>query len=132
MRLRGPSHEGVAWKAGLEGSPLSRPGGRALVVGALRLDEGVGQASVGGRELYLTPTEFRLLQALMQRRASPQSRKQLLERAWNVAPADSGRIQTRTVDMHVRRLRSKLGEFGSCIQTIRGFGYRLKVPDGGG
>ena len=37
---------------------------------------------------------------------------------------------TRTVDMHVRRLRSKLGDLGSWIQTVRGFGYRLKVPEG--
>lgn len=39
-------------------------------------------------------------------------------------------LQTRTVDMHIRRLRSKLGEVGDWIETIRGFGYRLKVPEG--
>jgi two-component system phosphate regulon response regulator PhoB len=66
----------------------------------------------------------------MERRGRTQSRKQLLEVAWEVESGISGRIQTRTVDMHVRRLRAKLGGVGDWIQTIRGFGYRLKVPDG--
>ena len=48
--------------------------------------------------------------ALLERRGRTQSRKQLLEKAWDVEAGVSGRIQTRTVDMHVRRLRAKLGE----------------------
>jgi hypothetical protein len=59
------------------------------------------QASLGGEELSLTPTEFRLLQALLERRGRTQSRKQLLEKAWDVEAGVSDRIQTRTVDMHV-------------------------------
>jgi two-component system phosphate regulon response regulator PhoB len=66
----------------------------------------------------------------MERRGRTQSRKQLLEKAWDVESAVSDRIQTRTVDMHVRRLRTKLGVVGEWVQTIRGFGYRLKVPEG--
>jgi two-component system phosphate regulon response regulator PhoB len=105
-------------------------GGRILRAGPIRLDVGANQAVLDGQELNLTPTEFRLLQALMERRGRTQSRKQLLEKAWDVESAVSDRIQTRTVDMHVRRLRAKLGEVGDWIQTIRGFGYRLKVPEG--
>jgi two-component system phosphate regulon response regulator PhoB len=105
-------------------------GGRVLRAGPMRLDVASHQASLDGQELNLTPTEFRLLQALMERRGRTQSRKQLLEEAWDVESGVSDRIQTRTVDMHVRRLRAKLGEVGDWIQTIRGFGYRLKVPDG--
>lgn len=105
-------------------------GGRILRAGPIRLDVGSHQTSLGGEELNLTPTEFRLLQALMERRGRTQSRKQLLEKAWDVESGVSDRIQTRTVDMHVRRLRAKLGEAGEWIQTIRGFGYRLKVPEG--
>lgn len=105
-------------------------GGRILKAGAVRVDLGSHQATLNGEELNLTPTEFRLLQALMERRGRTQSRKQLLEMAWDVGPGASERIQTRTVDMHVRRLRSKLGETGDWIETIRGFGYRLKVPEG--
>lgn len=104
--------------------------GRVLKAGPIRLDVESHRTSLGGEELVLTPTEFRLLQALMERRGRTQSRKQLLEKAWSVESGVSDRIQTRTVDMHVRRLRSKLGEVGSWIQTVRGFGYRLKVPEG--
>lgn len=105
-------------------------GGRVLRAGPIRLDVESHRTSLDGEELALTPTEFRLLQALMERRGRTQSRKQLLEKAWAVESGVSERIQTRTVDMHVRRLRSKLGEVGSWIQTVRGFGYRLKVPEG--
>lgn len=105
-------------------------GGRVLRAGPIRLDVGSHQTSLAGAELNLTPTEFRLLQALMERRGRTQSRKQLLEKAWDVESGVSDRIQTRTVDMHIRRLRAKLGDVGSWIQTIRGFGYRLKVPEG--
>lgn len=105
-------------------------GGKILRGGPLRLDVESHRATLAGDELNLTPTEFRLLQALMERRGRTQSRKQLLEKAWSVEAGVSDRIQTRTVDMHVRRLRSKLGEVGEWIQTVRGFGYRLKVPEG--
>lgn len=105
-------------------------GGRVLKAGPIRVDLGSHQATLNGEEMNLTPTEFRLLQALMERRGRTQSRKQLLEKAWDVEPGASERIQTRTVDMHVRRLRGKLGETGEWIETIRGFGYRLKVPEG--
>jgi two-component system phosphate regulon response regulator PhoB len=105
-------------------------GGRVLRAGPIRLDVGSHQTILDGDEVKLTPTEFRLLQALMERRGRTQSRRQLLEKAWDVDAGASDRIQTRTVDMHIRRLRSKLGEAGGWIQTIRGFGYRLKVPEG--
>ncbi len=105
-------------------------GGRVLKAGPIRMDLGSNQATLGGEELSLTPTEFRLLQALLERRGRTMSRQQLLEKAWDVEPGASERIQTRTVDMHVRRLRAKLGETGDWIDTVRGFGYRLKVPDG--
>ncbi|NJD20006.1 MAG: response regulator transcription factor [Gemmatimonadetes bacterium] len=105
-------------------------GGRILKAGPIRMDLGSHQATLSGEELNLTPTEFRLLQALMERRGRTQSRQQLLEKAWDVEPHASERIQTRTVDMHVRRLRGKLGETGDWIETIRGFGYRLRVPEG--
>ncbi len=108
----------------------SSSGGRVLRAGPIRLDVESHRTSVGDEELSLTPTEFRLLQALMERRGRTQSRKQLLEKAWAVEAGVSDRIQTRTVDMHVRRLRAKLGGLGDWIQTVRGFGYRLKVPEG--
>jgi two-component system phosphate regulon response regulator PhoB len=108
-------------------APL-RGGGRVLVAGPLRMDLGAHRATLGGEDLALTRTEFRLLQALIERRGRTQSRQQLLEHAWELEPGISERIHTRTVDMHVRRLRAKLGQAGEWLETVRGFGYRLRVP----
>lgn len=104
-------------------------GGRVIRVGPVTVDVGAHQALLDGEELPLTPTEFRLLRSLVERSGRTQSRQQLLERAWSVDSHISDRIQTRTVDMHVRRLRAKLGRVGDWIETIRGFGYRLRVPE---
>ena len=106
-------------------------GGRLLAAGPIRMDVEAHQVTLRGEELNLTPTEFRLLQALLDRRGRTQSRRPLLEKAWDVEADISDRIQTRTVDMHVRRLRSKLEEVGDWIETVRGFGYRLRVPGEG-
>lgn len=110
----------------------SEAGGRVLRAGPLTVDVGAHEARMDGDELNLTPTEFRLLQALLERRGRTQSRRQLLERAWDVEADVADRIQTRTVDMHVRRLRGKLGAVGDWVETVRGFGYRLKIPEGEG
>ncbi|HEX9886497.1 MAG TPA: response regulator transcription factor [Longimicrobiales bacterium] len=108
--------------------PADTGGGRILAAGPIRVDLAAHHASIDGEELNLTPTEFRLLQALLERRGRTQSRRQLLEKAWDVESDIADRIQTRTVDMHVRRLRAKLGDVGDWIETVRGFGYRLRVP----
>jgi two-component system phosphate regulon response regulator PhoB len=79
--------------------------------------------SVDGQEVELTPTEFKLLLTLAERRGRVQARAHLLETVWEAAPD----IQTRTVDMHIQRLRSKLGSAGDLVETVRGFGYRLKA-----
>jgi two-component system phosphate regulon response regulator PhoB len=110
--------------------PAGESGGRLLRAGPLSVDVNAHQVKLHGEEVSLTPTEFRLLQALLERRGRTQSRRQLLERAWDVESEISDRIQTRTVDMHIRRLRAKLGEVGDWVETVRGFGYRLRVPDG--
>jgi two-component system phosphate regulon response regulator PhoB len=109
-------------------SPVSG-GGRILQRGALRMNLGSHQVTLDGAELGLTPTEFRLLQVLVEGRGRTQSRTQLLEKAWDLDADVSERLQTRTVDMHVRRLRSKLGPLGDCLETVRGFGYRFRLPE---
>jgi two-component system phosphate regulon response regulator PhoB len=70
----------------------------------------------------LTPLEYRLLEVFMERRGRVQTRRQLLQAAWNT----DARIETRTVDMHVARLRSKLGPSGDLLETVRGVGYRFR------
>jgi two-component system phosphate regulon response regulator PhoB len=57
-----------------------------------------------------------------------QTRPQLLETVWEAQPD----IQTRTVDMHVQRLRTKLGDHGKLVETVRGFGYRFRAVEKAG
>ena len=101
-------------------------GGQILSAGPIQLHVGAATAEMDGRPLGLTPKEFRLLQAFLERPGKTQSRRRLLEDAWNVDRSVSGRLHTRTVDMHVRRLRAKLGTAGEWIETVRGFGYRFQ------
>ena len=91
-------------------------------IGPLRIDSTEHRVTVDGREIELTPTEFKLLLLLAERKGRVQPRNLLLEIVWEAAPD----IQTRTVDMHVQRLRVKLGEAGDLIETVRGFGYRIR------
>jgi two-component system phosphate regulon response regulator PhoB len=101
-------------------------GSQVVRVGLIHMDVSAMQVSVAGEDVSLTPTEFRLLRSLLESRERTLSRRQLLEKAWDVEADVSDRLETRTVDMHVQRLRAKLGEAGDSIQTVRGFGYRLK------
>lgn len=105
-------------------------GGRILSAGSLRVDTGAHVVTLDGAEIPLTPTEFRLLRTLMERRGRTQSRRQLLSEAWHVDSSMASRLHTRTVDMHVRRLRAKLGSAGDWIETVRGFGYRFQHSAG--
>ncbi len=95
-----------------------------LAIGPIRVDRSAHRVTVNDLEVELTPTEYKLLMTLAERRGRVQSRSHLLETVWDAAPD----IQTRTVDMHIQRLRTKLHPAGDLIETVRGFGYRLKVP----
>ncbi|MGE0352675.1 MAG: response regulator [Gemmatimonadales bacterium] len=99
--------------------------GTTLVAGPVTIDQSSHRVTVDGQELDLTATEYKLLLTLAARRGRVQSRPQLLETVWEAQPD----IQTRTVDMHVQRLRQKLGEAGKLIETVRGFGYRFRGSD---
>ncbi len=111
--------------------PAPELGKRVLKAGPLSVDLSAHQVFLDGEELQFTPTEFRLLQSMVERPGQTQSRQKLLERAWGLEAHVSDRIQTRTVDMHVRRLRAKLGRVGDWVETVRGFGYRFTVPEEG-
>jgi len=101
----------------------------SFAIGAMRIDRAAMTVVVDERAIELTPTEFKLLLTLAERRGRVQGRGHLLETVWEAAPD----IQTRTVDMHIQRLRTKLGAAGELIETVRGFGYRLRAasPRGG-
>ena len=99
--------------------------GNAITAGALVIDRSAHRVLLDGHEVGLTATEYKLLLILVERRGRVQTRPQLLETVWEAQPD----IQTRTVDMHVQRLRSKLGETGRQIETVRGFGYRFRATE---
>src|SRR5439155_22210238 len=82
------------------------------------------RVTTDGKDVELTATEFKLLEGLIERRDRVLSRSHLLESVWQAQPD----IQTRTVDMHVQRLRSKLGTAGEWIETVRAVGYRFREP----
>jgi len=78
---------------------------------------------VEGKEVGLTPTEFRILTILLENYGRAISRDRLIEKVWGYGH-DAG---DRTVDVHIKHLRDKLGEYGKFIKTVRGFGYRFEV-----
>ncbi|MBC7563691.1 MAG: response regulator transcription factor [Gemmatimonadaceae bacterium] len=93
-----------------------------LQIGPIRIDRAAHRVAIANDEVELTPTEYKLLITLAERRGRVQARGHLLETVWEAAPD----IQTRTVDMHIQRLRTKLGDAGDLIETVRGFGYRMR------
>jgi two-component system, OmpR family, phosphate regulon response regulator PhoB len=96
-----------------------------LSVGSLILDAEQHRLTVDGKTLEVSPTEFRLMQFFMSNPDKVYSRTHLLDQVWG----RSVYIEERTVDVHIRRLRKILAEFGreELIQTVRGFGYRFSM-----
>ena len=93
-----------------------------LTAGAITIDPARHNVSVEGKRVNLTSIEFKLLCTLIQRRGRVQARDRLLNDVWGYESV----IDTRTVDTLVRRLREKLGKAGTAVETVRGFGYRLR------
>jgi len=96
--------------------------GETITYKELSIDTSRHKVVVAGKQVELSTTEFRLLSELMQARGRVLSRDVILDRAWG----HDCFVIPRTVDTHVRRLRSKLGSAGDYIETIRGVGYRFR------
>ena len=94
-----------------------------LKMDGLTLDESQHTVTIDGQRVVLTYKEYELLRLFLSHPGMAFSREQLLQTVWNTDYA----VETRTVDMHIRTLRQKLGEYGRYIETIRGVGYRLEV-----
>lgn len=92
----------------------------ALESGAVKVDRARHQVFCGEKEIFLTVKEFDLLCILLENRGNIITRERLLSKIWKT---DAG-VETRTVDVHVRYLRKKLGD--DIIETIRGVGYRAR------
>ncbi len=110
-------------KAVLRRAENSGQQARAYELGDLQLDVPGHRLLVDGTEVPLTATEFRLMKVLMERTGRVQTRARLLTDVWGYAE----HVDSRTVDTHVRRLRSKLGEEAQRIETVIGVGYRLRA-----
>jgi two-component system phosphate regulon response regulator PhoB len=90
--------------------------------GPLWLDTATYRAGAGDRTFELTPTEFKLLELLMRHPGRVYTRGQILSGLW----PDDRAVEDRAVDVHIARLREKIGQEGSLIETVRGVGYRMK------
>lgn len=93
-----------------------------LVCGGVVLDKAAHKVLVNGQDVVLTHKEFELLEYLLENRNVVLTREKILDRIWGYT-AD---IETRTLDVHIRSLRQKLGASGECIETVRGVGYRIE------
>lgn len=102
-------------------SPGTQTPQKVIEFGNLHMDLEKFEVKVGGEEIKLTALEFKLLKFLHERKGRVASRDQLLDRVWGYQKD----LNTRTVDTHIKRLREKLGEAGSYIETLRGLGYRF-------
>jgi DNA-binding response OmpR family regulator len=101
--------------------------GRALMHGSLRIDFDAHEVTVSGERLALTPREFELLAFLARNAGRAVSRDELLRKVWGYDYLG----ETRTVDVHVRRLRMKLGDARGMIETVMGAGYKfVAAPTG--
>src|SRR5580658_10194176 len=102
-----------------------QPSTKLLKAGELELDRSRCQVRLGGQEIALTATEFRLLEFLMTRPGVVFSREQLLDAVWGHDRA----VTDRTVDVYVLRLRQKIevAEGASFIRSVRGFGYSFNI-----
>ena len=94
---------------------------REYRIGTLFVSPERHEISVDGQEVTLTHKEFELLCLLLEHRGMVLSRETLMDRIWG---SGIGR-ENRTLDVHIRTLRVKLGEAGSCIETVRGVGYKI-------
>ena len=93
----------------------------ALQVGKILMNQEERRVLADGRELQLTFKEFELLRFLMENENMVLSRDKLLDIVWGY----DSEVETRTVDVHIRSLRQKLGDLGELIETIRNVGYRI-------
>ena len=92
-----------------------------IILGDLNIDLAAHRVFLETNEVTLTAKEFDLLVHLARHNGRVQTRDYLLEQIWGY----SSDVTTRTVDTHIKRLRSKIGSFGNLIETVRSIGYRL-------
>jgi two-component system phosphate regulon response regulator PhoB len=93
-----------------------------ITSGKFQLDRNTLNCFIDGQKVDLTPTEFKLLLLLIEREGYPQERNDILREVWGYRDT----TQSRTLDTHMKRLRTKIGKYSSCIETVRGIGYQFR------
>ena len=103
---------------------MKTPGDETLRIGPLSINPASYETSVDSRKIDLTTTEFRILETLAETEGKVFTRDQLLKRKtlWG----DERVVFDRTIDVHIKNLREKLGSAGKMIKTVRGIGYKLE------
>ncbi|MBQ1490850.1 MAG: response regulator transcription factor [Blautia sp.] len=96
-------------------------GGPLHTLGVLSVNTALHETKVNGENISLTHKEFSLLCLLLENRQMVLTREVIMEKIWGLG----AERENRTLDVHIRTLRSKLGEAGKYIQTVRGVGYRI-------
>lgn len=96
--------------------------GKLEIGGILTIDPASYEVVVEGRKIELTTTEFRILKLLLSKKSKVFSRYDILDYLWG----DEKIVLDRTIDVHIRNLRDKLGKAGQFIKNIRGIGYKLE------
>lgn len=109
-------------KAVLRRSEPEKNRDRIISIGPVSIDTGAHTVTSAGVEVVLTTTEYKLLLTLAERAGRVQNRDLLLKNVWGYNYIGD----TRTVDTHITRLRTKLGDAGDLIKTVRGFGYKME------
>ena len=112
-------------KALLRRSVAEERSGDVVITDAIEVDRRNHVAKVDGRELQLTPTEFQLLWTLARQSGRAFTRNELMDRC----RGDDALSFERTIDVHIRSLRQKLGDRSGFIETVRGIGYRLRSEE---
>lgn len=102
---------------------MKKPAQKPLRIGGLELNPNTHLVLADGQRVTLTLKEFQLLQTFLEHPGQVFTRDQLLESVWGLDYIG----ETRTVDVHIGTLRTKLGAYGDLIETVRGVGYRLEV-----
>ena len=97
--------------------------GQVIDAGGISIDKAAHQVKIDGKEIELSYKEFELLSYFVENQGIALSREKILNNVWNYDYFGDAR----TIDTHVKKLRSKLGEKGNCIKTIWGMGYKFEV-----